>query len=375
MRKLVCWVCVLGLVLCVGAGVASAQFMASELAYIPGAAHNDGAQGSHWRTDVIITNVDSVPVDLALFFLPSGTAGNWLYFQDRQYGLGGRADEGFGHVDESLADVQPGATVTLEDVIGSTWLEDYGTLANVGAIVVFAYEAGTLDADGGPTYRNVVVVSRTYSASTIWIPDTENTGQFIEEDATYGQFMPGVPWYNLADASAVNDQHDLSYLVLPGARDDGTFRYNLGILNTSDAQTSIHVKIEVFKANGEHYTDDTGAPLIRIVTLGPLAHIQLNGVLSMNFNLSDVHDVLIRTSILDWTSTNPEPVPTFTAYGTLIDNRTNDATTILPSFGFPYDVNCVWGSGTGATATSLSLPHTGTEAPRLRRRPVNIPPR
>lgn len=366
MRKSVSCLFAFGLVLLLGSGVASAQFMASELAYIPGAAHNDGANGSHWRTDVFITNVDTVPVDVALFFLPSGTTGNWPYFQDRQYGFGGRSDEGWGHVDESLADIPVGGTVSFEDIIahpdsnGKTWIDDYSTLANVGAIVVFAYEAGTLDADGGPTYRNVVVMSRTYSEST---------------DGTYGQLMPGVPWYNLADASAVNDQHDLSYVLLPGARDDDTYRYNLGILNTSDAQTSIQVKVEVFKADGTAYTDDTGAALAKVASLGPLSHLQLNGILSSSFNLSNVHDVLVRVSFLNWTSSNPDPVPTFTAYGTLIDNRTNDATTILPSFGFPYDVNCVWGSGTGATSSSLSMAHTGEGVPRMRRRPVNVPPR
>ncbi|MCG6964862.1 MAG: hypothetical protein LJE95_16550 [Acidobacteria bacterium] len=363
MRKPLSCLFALGLVFFLGAGVASAQFMASDLVYIPAAAHNDGANDSHWRTDVFVTNVDTVAVDLAFFFLPTGTTSNLGYFVDRQYGFGGRDDEGWGHVDSSLADVQPGATVSLDDIIahedsnGKTWLDDYGSLAGVGAIVVFAYEAGTLDADGGPTPRNVVVMSRTYSAST---------------DGTYGQLMPGIPWYNMADASAVNDQHDLSYVLLPGAREDTAFRYNLGILNASDDQTTIQVKVEVFKADGSAYTDDTGAALAKVATLGPLAHIQFNSILSANFGLSDVSDVLIKVSFLSWTSTSPDPVPMFTAYGTLVDNGTNDATTILPSFGFPYDINCVWGSTTGATA--LNVAHTETESPRLRRRPVKMPP-
>lgn len=364
MRKPLSCLFTLGLVFFLGAGVASAQFMASDLVYIPAAAHNDGTNDSHWRTDVFVTNVDTVAVDLAFFFLPTGTSSNLGYFLDRQYGLGGRSDEGWGHVDESLADVQPGATVALDDIIGhedsnnKSWLDDYGALAGVGAIVVFAYEAGTLDADGGPTPRNVVVMSRTYSAST---------------DGTYGQLMPGIPWYNMADASAVNDQHNLSYVVLPGARDNSNYRYNLGLLNASDDQTTIQLKVEVFKADGSAYTDDTGAALAKVATLGPLAHLQLNSILSSNFGLSDVRDVLIKVSFLNWTSTSPNPVPMFTAYGTLIDNRTNDATTILPSFGFPYDVNCMWGDGTPTTSASVSS--SGSELPRLRRRPVNLPPR
>lgn len=372
-RSGLCRVALAAVVACVAAP-AGAAFLAAELIYVPAVAHNDGAEGSHWRTDLFITNVDEVPIDVALFFAPSSTPTNFQYFQDRSFGVGGRENQGFGHVEASLADIPPGGTVTLEDVVGQFWLDQFDTLSKLGGIVVFVYEAGTLDSETGPVYRNGEVLSRTYSAQKIWTPDPENEGSFIEQDATFGQVVPGVPWYNLADSGAVDAEKDLSYVLLIGGREDATYRYNVGVMNTSDFQTSISLRIEPFKANGEAYTNDEGVALALTVVMGPLSHIQYNQILSDVFQLEDQRDVLLRISIASWNSTSTDPVPTFTAYGTVIDNRTNDATTILPSFGFPYDVECIWGSNQAPAAASA--PRSGAvDGTTARRPPLGVPPR
>ena len=43
-----------------------AGFGAAELLYIPVASHSPGAVGSLWRTDLYITNVDDVAIDVAI---------------------------------------------------------------------------------------------------------------------------------------------------------------------------------------------------------------------------------------------------------------------------------------------------------------------
>ena len=36
-----------------------------------------------------------------------------------------------------------------------------------------------------------------------------------------------------------------------------------------------------------------------------------------------------------------------TSYGSLVDNSSNDPTTLLPTFAYPYDVDCMWTVDTG----------------------------
>ncbi len=53
-----------------------------------------------------------------------------------------------------------------------------------------------------------------------------------------------------------------------------------------------------------------------------------------------------------------------TSYGSVVHNATNDPSTVLPSFAYPYDVDCMWGSEDPAMV--------GKDAP-VNRRPVEIP--
>ena len=369
------------------AAPAMAQFNAAHLVFVPAGAHNDGANGSHWRTDLTIANADTTNVDVAVYFIPSGIGNNASYLSNRDKGLGGREEDGWGYVDERLADIPPAGSVTLEDVIGQYWAADIGPLSEIGAFVIFAWESGTLQDDGTNTPRNITVTSRTYNAATIWVPDPDNEGSFLEKDATYGMVLPGVAWYNSADAAAVNDERDLSYQVLIGGRQDDTFRYNVGIFNTSDVQTTIQLKIQPFHSDGTPFKDSNDEEVSRVVTLGPLGHVQYNGILESLFGLKDVSDVTLIISFQSWSSTAPPErvVPNFTCYGSIVDNRSNDPTAVLPSFDFPYDIDCMWGGGT-PTPTPTPTPSSSTMIRQLpvypirpaRARgvaPLRVPPR
>ena len=362
MYRRVIWAGVLSLFF-VGAAPVFGQFLASDLIYVPAAAHNEGVNDSVWRSDVFVTNVEEVAVDVAIVYLPSGFLSNTFIFANRDTWLGGREEQGFGFVNPALADIQPGATIVLRDIVGDYW-------TGSGALVIFSYEAGSLEDDGSRVFKNVIVNSRIYNETTIFEPDPDNEGEFLEVPATYGQTMPGVPWYNMADPSAISEEGDFSFQILTGATSNADYRYNLGVVNTSDPLTSVTITIQPFQGNGDPFLDDNENPLIFPVTLPPASQIQYNDVLNVLFGLEDVSDdVSIDVTIISWTSTNSSPVPGITTYGAYVDNRSNDPTAVLPAFAFPYDVECQWGPPGGGDGAKNNA------GPRKGRRPLEIPTR
>ena len=350
------------------AAPAGAQFMASDLFYLPVAAHSGSANGNAWRSDLYITNVDDTDVDVALAYLQTGQISNASVFVDRSTWLGGTEDDGFGLVDEALANIPPGGTVVLSDPIGDYWAPEFG-FAGTGAIVLFAYESGSLEDDGTRVNKNVILTSRIYNKTTIWVPDEDNEGEFIEKNATYGQTMPGVPWYALVSSSAVDEESDFTFQILAGATQNNRYRYNLGIVNASDPQTTITLTLQPFQGDGEPFLDDSDNPILRQVLLPPAAQVQYANVLDTLFGLNKPPlDVSIRVSFAGWTSSGGTPIPRFACYGSYIDNRSNDPTTILPSFAFPIDTSLLWGTSGEDGAKS----RVDAERPR---RPVELPPR
>jgi hypothetical protein len=338
-----------------------AGFGASDLIYIPVASHSPGAVGSQWRTDLYITNVDDVAIDVAIAYLPSGNFNNTGVFTSRSTWLGGRTEDEFGYVNEALADIPPNGTIVLRNLVGEYWLDNLGENGN-GALIVASYEADTLEPDGTRVYSNCVSNARIYNEATIWIEDPDNPGEFDEFPAEYGQAMPGVPWYNLADGGAVGDSYDFSFEELTGGEEGGGLRFNVGVVNASDPLTSLSVVIQPFQPNGEPYLDSEGEEIASLVTLFPAAHVQLFRPFMTEWDLLDVEEASVRVSIEAWSSQSPNPVVMMTSYGSVVHNSTNDPSTVLPSFAYPYDVECMWGGDGGAKTERLG-----------NRRPVEIP--
>ena len=357
-------------VLLAGAVPAGAQFLASDLIYLPVAAHTAGENDANWRTDLYITNVEEESsVDVAIVYMPTGLASNSALFFDRSTWLGGRESDGFGFIDLTLADIPPGGTVVLRDPVGEYWVSEL-SFAGSGAMVLFAYEAGSLQDDGTRILKNVTLNSRIFNRTTIWEPDPETEGEFLEVNATYGQNMPGVPWYSLVSPSAVNEDVDFTFQMLSGATENRNFRYNVGVVNASDPLTSITVLLQPFQGNGEPFLDASDLPIFHTLIMLPSTHVQFNSVLRTLFGLTDVSDdITIDVSFIGWESSGDTANPGFACYGSYIDNHSDDPTTVLPSFAFPYDVDCMWGPlGGGEAAKSESAARQG-------RRPLEIPSR
>ena len=356
----------LAALLFMAAAPATAQFLAADLIYLPAAASTSGANGSEWRSDLYITNVDTeAAIDVALVYAPTGLTNNGSFFITRDTWLGGREGDGFGHIDPILADIPPGGTVILRDPIGN-YFNTGGSLQDAGGIAMFAYEANTLEDDGTRVLKDAILNSRVYTPNTFYVQDPDNEGEFIEVTGTYGQTLPGVPWYNLADSSAVSEDGDFSFQILTGATENQFVRYNVGIFNASDPLTTITVSIQPFQGNGEPFFGAGGEDLIYQVTIPPAGHIQYNSILLTLFDYAVAPpDVRINVSIERWASGNSEPVVGMTVYGNFIDNTTNDPIAILPAFAYPYNVDCQWGSTKSGSGSGG----------RLTRRPVEIPPR
>jgi hypothetical protein len=324
------------------AGPIFAGFGASDLIYVPVASFSPGAVGSQWRSDFYITNVADTPIDVAIAYLPSGLTSNSVVFQSRSTWLGGREDDGWGSINEQLADIPPNGSVVIRNIVGEYWSTAIGASGN-GALVVASWEAGTLDADGNRVYKDAVVNTRIYNDTTIWVEDPDNPGDFEERQAQYGQTMPGVPWYNFADGGAVGDTYDLTFEDLTGGEETSRLRYNVGVVNASDAQTSLTVRIQPFQSNGEPFLDDEDIEIATILNMPPASHVQLFRPFRDEWELTDTEGAIVRIKILAWTSSGPNPIPMLTSYGSVVNNNTSDPSTVLPSFAYPYDIECMWG--------------------------------
>ncbi|MGD9252889.1 MAG: hypothetical protein PVG92_03020 [Holophagae bacterium] len=351
------------LVMVVFVSSAGAQFLAADLIYVPGVARTAGAFDARWRSDLVITNVEEeASIDIALVFIQTGLISNANAFTDRSLWAGGREADGFGFVEPTLADIPAGGTVIIEDPIGQFWGGDDTTNLS-GAIVVFAYEANTLEDDGTRTLRNAIVNSRVWTPITFYRPDAVDEDEFNQFEGTFGQTLPGVPWYNLADPSAVDENVNYSFQVLNGASQSEDFRYNVGILNASDPLTSITVLVQPFNGDGEPFLDINGNEVFDVIGMPPSSHVQYDNVMLTLFGFAAVPaDTRLDISVVQWSSGNSLPVVGMTTYGNFIDNSTNDPTAILPAFAYPYDVDCIW---------DFSDEKSG----RVSRRPVDIPPR
>ncbi len=212
-------------VFALGAGPAAAQFLAADLIYLPAVTHTDGEGDSRWRSDVFITNVDDVDIDIAIVYHPY----RW-YRQQRRLrwtghsGSEAREADGFGYIDPELANIPPNGTVVLRDPVGEYW-----ATAGRRRIIPAHWSSSRMrptpsrtTARGSSKMRSSTRASTRRPASIV--PDPDNEGEFLPKSRHLWQTLPGVPWYNLADPSAVGDDGDFSFQILTGAKDDAEYQ-------------------------------------------------------------------------------------------------------------------------------------------------------
>jgi hypothetical protein len=281
------------------ADVATANtFRAADIVYLPAVARTAGAAGAFFKTDVTITNTSTSRVVVQVAYL-EGSGNNSAAVNTLI----------------PLATFAPGERRELIDIAQSA----LGRESANGYLIFFSCREGgnctSCDTNAGDCL-NITVQGRIYN-------DTPG--------GTFGQSFPGIPWYSYAALTSTTQGTDR--LSINGVRNNASYRTNIGLVNASQFSSTV-LRVRVF--------DSTGTQAGQMdQTLGPLGRIQFP-VTQIAAGFTGDGYVTV-----DQVSATPAPgqadaVPGFFAYGSLLDNRTNDPTTLEAEFNVPLPFDCVY---------------------------------
>jgi hypothetical protein len=285
----------------------ASNFRAADVVYLPAAGRVQGQ--AFFKTDVVVTNVSNgtVVVDAALL---EGAG-------DARAGLGTDAIE-------TVATLEAGESILIEDAIQAIFGRN-----GFGQMIFYSCRVGgdcSACDDDASDCLPIVVEGRIYA-------DTEG--------GTLGQLFSGYPWYSYV-SSAVADR-GLDEVWITGIRQDADYRSNLGFTNASEFSTTV-LNVTLFNNDG------TPFGTTRQVTLGPVGHSQQNvGGLFSGFTGTGY--VVVQQPASGVTPTNPDDedpfiasgAPGFFAYGSVLDNMTDDPTTLEAVYPVEFDYVAVYG--------------------------------
>lgn len=293
------------LMLVVTTGVASASaFRASDIVYLPAAIRAAGAGGAFFKTDVVLSNVSDQRVVVSVAYAPTGGGDN------RNVTTGMKV----------LPVLLPGERRDIVDITAALGIPDPAN----GYLIFFACREGgnCSDCDANAADCQLITVSgRIYNALT--------------NGSSFGQLFPGIPWYNYV--SVDSQDFGLHRVFIPGLRAAGSagvsgFRTNIGLVNASQT-SSTGLRVTIFSTTGLQLGQQT-------FNLGPLGHIQFNAA---NIGLTGNGWALIEQVTVTPTGSAPAN-PGFMAYGSLLDNISNDPTTLEAQYYVEMPFDCIYGS-------------------------------
>jgi hypothetical protein len=286
------------------AGAMASNFRAADQIYLPIA-----GKVSTFKTDVFISNLSSDPVTVTFAVIKgdnaSGTAINTNY-----------------------------TPVVLLANERREIIDFFATLNNetgTGQVVLNACKQGqdcsVLDVNGeNVNFRNISVESRIYSTDAV-------TGN------TVGQLFTGYPWYSYVSQNQANTNLDKVFIT--GLRQTGltpgTFRSNIGVTNASQF-SSTTIRVELFDKMGN-------AQGTKDIALGPLGQSQQN-VKDMfpSYTGPTATGGWVRVSQISVSPTTdagangcPDGCPGFFTYGSVLDNGSNDPTTMEAQYTQPLN--------------------------------------
>lgn len=291
-------------------GVAAANtFRAADLIYMPAVARAQGGGGAFFKTDIVISNLTSDRVTVDVVYMPTG-AGN----------------DNSGAINNfvTLPTLAPGERRVIDDFVAAS--NGLNRQDANGHLIFFACrEGGNCACESGdcPDFRLISVTGRIYNDAP---------------GGTFGQAFPGLPWYNYA--SIENTEFGYHRVVINGVRNVGSpgvsgYRTNIGLVNSSMFSATT-LRLTMFNTQNQSVGQTD-------VTLAPLAHMQAP-VTQFFSNFSG--DGYVRVEQIAYTprAGESDAVPGFFAYGSLIDNRTADPTTLEAIFERQLDLDCLFGS-------------------------------
>ncbi|MGZ5475586.1 MAG: hypothetical protein ACXW29_03895 [Thermoanaerobaculia bacterium] len=301
---------VAAVVVLVAAGAMASNFRAADQVYVPAAGHL-AISSATFISDVWISNVSTVDtVSVSVIYTPTGTNPAPQYF-------------------DNVVNLLPGERKEYTDFFVSA----LGQNAAFGSLIFNGCKQGadcigTQDDQGvSLNFRDIVVFSRIYS---IPAGQTNPAGQ-----PTNGQDMPGIPWYNFV--SSRQAAGNLSRVFIQGIRNTGTSgtvgtnRSNIGLMNASQYSTTTIV-VKLFNgATRQQIGSDFSQ------TLGPLGFVQPGiGTMFPGFAVAAAStNGYVTIEQTNNVPTNdapatclPDGCPGFLAYASILDNATQDATTV-----------------------------------------------
>lgn len=233
---------------------------------VPAAAHTEGSEGSLWVTDLVAHHSgETVPTFLQIDVVPTG-------------------DMPTGTPQNITIPIWPHETLAIDDIIGERFPSH-----EVAALIVKGW-------NGGANYTDLKVTTRT------WTSAGDDTG-------SYGQAISALPRRYGSDP-----------IVVPGLKASSDFRSNLGLVNPSTNLRETFT-VDIVDSTGQSqgmYTE----------TLEPMAHLQLNGVLQSLGLEGDGYTAVVTLLSIENLYVRPTDPwdPIFSAYGSIVDNTTNDPT-------------------------------------------------
>lgn len=281
------------------AAVARASaFRAADIVYLPAVARLEGAAGAFFKTDVTITNTSTSRVVVQVAYVEgsgdNSTAPDTLI---------------------TLPTFAPGERRELIDIAQSALSRESAN----GYLIFFSCREGgnctSCDTNAGDCL-NITVQGRIYN-------DTPG--------GTFGQSFPGIPWYSYAALTSATQGTDR--LSINGVRNNANYRTNIGLVNASQFSSTI-LRLRLFNTTGTQVGEMNQ-------TLGPLGRIQFP-VTQIAAGFSGDGYVTVEQVSATPTPGQTEAVPGFFAYGSLLDNRTSDPTTLEAQFNVPLPFECVY---------------------------------
>jgi len=226
-------------------------------------------------------------------------------------------------VGPGFADQWLGAAANTVGAHGSAWRTDLCLLNRSGGVATVEIRYRS---DGGVSTVETIVLQSAEQTTVVDVvgelgrsgggsievfsdrPVFAGSRTYNTADAgTYGQFIDAVP----VESAATEDRT----VWLPQLQQDGSFRTNIGILNSSDL--SARVLIRLFDGDGHELA-------VRRRTLAPTERIQLQEPFSRIAGRTDIER--------GYASVTVESGSGIIAFASVVDNATNDPTTVPMTF-------------------------------------------
>ena len=327
------------LMLCAISAMAS-NFRAADQVYLPAAGHLGGSGGT-FISDVFISNLSADPIDVSVIY-SEGQGGAQTEYKNV---IKLKARERKEYIDFLPTVLQRASG--FGQLIFNACLQN----ANCGP--------ETQNADGfSQNFRNISVESR------IFVIPAGTT--LADKPETKGQLFSGTPWYHFV--SSLQTQSKLDKVFITGIRQTGgnlqpgTFRSNIGLVNASQ-YSSTTLLVRLF--SGDNPGDLSAATQLGQfeITLQPLGHTQQN-LTNMFNNFGSGTNLFVtveqrnNTPTADAPSTCQQGCPAFLAYGSVLDNVSQDATTLEPQYLEPLNgeaIDKIYPSGSGKATIRRSV--------------------